>query len=146
MSICNITREAEENDDLKEAIICSISHIKDASFSSSVIVSEVFGFLCLEDTDVIAVGEIDKQFLAAPIKSAVDKFQLVPEFLKIRGLVKKHLDSFNYFIKTDLKKIVRANDTVSTRLYPSIYLRYKDVWIGKPSIVVDGVGSSLYSQ
>ena len=25
----------------------------------------------------------DKQFLAAPIKSAVDKYQLVPEFLKV---------------------------------------------------------------
>lgn len=26
---------------------------------------------------------INKQFLAAPIKSAVDKFQLLPEFLKV---------------------------------------------------------------
>ena len=26
---------------------------------------------------------IDKQFLAAPVKSAVDKFQLLPEFLKV---------------------------------------------------------------
>lgn len=90
--------------------------------------------------------EIDKQFLAAPIKSAVDKYQLVPEFLKVRGLVKQHLDSFNYFVKTDIKKIVRANDTVSSRFDPSIYLRYKDVWIGKPSIVVDGVTDSLTPQ
>ncbi|GKA27994.1 DNA-directed RNA polymerase III subunit 2 [Tanacetum coccineum] len=93
-----------------------------------------------------STGEIDKQFLAAPIKSAVDKFQLVPEFLKIRGLVKQHLDSFNYFVTTDIKKIVRANDTVSSRFDPSIYLRYKDVWIGKPSIVVDGVTDSLTPQ
>lgn len=27
--------------------------------------------------------EIDKQALAAPVKNAVDKFQLVPEFLKV---------------------------------------------------------------
>ncbi|KAM7490523.1 hypothetical protein LguiA_033444 [Lonicera macranthoides] len=33
------------------------------------------------------VYEIDKQFLAAPVKSTVDKFQLLPEFLKVRGLV-----------------------------------------------------------
>ncbi|GJY10685.1 DNA-directed RNA polymerase III subunit 2-like protein [Tanacetum coccineum] len=100
-------------------------------------------------------GEIDKQFLAAPIKSVVDKFQLVSEFLKAHAgielegemdLVKQHLDSFNYFVKTDLKKIVCANDTVSTRFDPSIYLRYKKVWIEKPSIVVDGMGSSLTPQ
>ncbi|PWA98104.1 nuclear RNA polymerase C2 [Artemisia annua] len=93
-----------------------------------------------------STGEVDKQFLAAPIKSAVDKFQLVPEFLKIRGLVKQHLDSFNFFVKTDIKKIVRANDTVASKFDPSIYLRYKDVWIGKPSIVVDGVTDSLTPQ
>ncbi|KAK1372479.1 DNA-directed RNA polymerase [Heracleum sosnowskyi] len=28
---------------------------------------------------------MDKQFLAAPVKSVVDKYQLVPEFLKVRG-------------------------------------------------------------
>ena len=31
----------------------------------------------------IKSSAIDKQFLAAPIKSAVDKFQLLPEFLKV---------------------------------------------------------------
>ncbi|GKD57330.1 DNA-directed RNA polymerase III subunit 2, partial [Tanacetum coccineum] len=102
-------------------------------------------------------GEIDKQFLAAPIKSAVDNFSSYPEFFSsacrnrvkrrdIRGLVKQHLDSFNYFVETDLKKIVRANDTVSSRFDPSVYLRYKKVWIEKPSIVVDGMGSSLTPQ
>ncbi|KVH97879.1 DNA-directed RNA polymerase, subunit 2 [Cynara cardunculus var. scolymus] len=89
---------------------------------------------------------LDKQFLAAPVKSAVDKFQLLPEFLKVRGLVKQHLESFNYFVKTEIKKIVRANDLVTSRYDPSVYLRYKDVWIGKPSVVVDGVTDSLTPQ
>lgn len=31
----------------------------------------------------------DKQFLTAPVKSAVDKYQLVPEFLKVKK--KKHI-------------------------------------------------------
>ena len=31
----------------------------------------------------IKSSPIDKQFLTAPIKSAVDKFQLLPEFLKV---------------------------------------------------------------
>ncbi|GMI70063.1 nuclear RNA polymerase C2 [Hibiscus trionum] len=82
---------------------------------------------------------VDKQKLAAPIKSAVDKFQLVPEFLKVRGLVKQHLDSFNYFVNIGIKKIVRANDRIVADLDPSIYLRFKDVRIGDPSMTVDGI-------
>ncbi|PNX75553.1 DNA-directed RNA polymerase iii subunit rpc2-like protein, partial [Trifolium pratense] len=49
---------------------------------------------------------MDKEFQNAPEKSAVDKFQLIPEFLKVRELVKQHVDSFNYFVETDIKKIV----------------------------------------
>ncbi|KAL4309748.1 hypothetical protein GQ457_01G039210 [Hibiscus cannabinus] len=82
---------------------------------------------------------VDKQKLSAPIKSAVDKFQLVPEFLKVRGLVKQHLDSFNYFVNIGIKKIVRANDRIVADLDPSIYLRFKDVRIGDPSMTVDGI-------
>ncbi|CAA2989896.1 DNA-directed RNA polymerase III subunit 2, partial [Olea europaea subsp. europaea] len=86
---------------------------------------------------------VDKQALAAPVKSAVDKFQLLPEFLKVRGLVKQHLDSFNYFVRTQIKQIVRANDLITSRIDPSIYLRYKDVRIGEPSIIIDGVTEKL---
>lgn len=88
-------------------------------------------------------SDVDKQFLAAPVKSAVDKFQLLPEFLKVRGLVKQHLDSFNYFVRTEIKKIVRANDLITSRVDPTIYLRYKDVWIGEPSMTIDGVTEKL---
>ncbi|KAI7755167.1 hypothetical protein M8C21_026037 [Ambrosia artemisiifolia] len=89
---------------------------------------------------------VDKQFLAAPVKSAVDKFQLLPEFLKVRGLVKQHLDSFNYFVRTEIKKIVRANSLVTSRFDPSVYIRYTDVWVGRPSEVVDGVTDTLTPQ
>ncbi|TYK03826.1 DNA-directed RNA polymerase III subunit 2 isoform X1 [Cucumis melo var. makuwa] len=68
-------------------------------------------------------SDIDKQFIGLPIKSAVDKFQLLPEFLKVRGLVKQHLDSFNYFVNTEIKKIVKANDRIESSTDPSIYLR-----------------------
>ncbi|KAK6119181.1 hypothetical protein DH2020_047075 [Rehmannia glutinosa] len=87
--------------------------------------------------------DIDKQALAAPVKNAVEKFHLLPEFLKVRGLVKQHLDSFNYFVRTQIKKIVQANDLITSRIDPSIYLRYKDVRIGTPSLVIDGVTEKL---
>lgn len=96
-----------------------------------------------EDYAVPLGSDVDKQFLAAPVKSAVDKFQLLPEFLKVRGLVKQHLDSFNYFVRTEIKKIVRANDLITSRVDPTIYLRYKDVWIGEPSMTIDGVTEKL---
>lgn len=83
--------------------------------------------------------EIDKQALAAPVKNAVDKFQLVPEFLKVRGLVKQHLDSFNFFVRTQIKRIIQANNLITASKDPSIYLRYKDVRIGEPSVVIDSI-------
>lgn len=43
--------------------------------------------------------------------------------VQVRGLVKQHLDSFNYFVKTEIKKIVRANDLVTSRVEPAVYLR-----------------------
>ncbi|XP_071901923.1 DNA-directed RNA polymerase III subunit 2-like isoform X1 [Coffea arabica] len=87
---------------------------------------------------------IDKQFLATPVKSAVDKFQLLPEFLKVRGLVKQHLDSFNYFVRTEIKKIVHANNEIrSSKKDENVYLRYKDVRIGEPSMIIDGVTEKL---
>ncbi|KAJ4966765.1 hypothetical protein NE237_018614 [Protea cynaroides] len=86
---------------------------------------------------------VDKQFLSAPVKSTVDKFQLLPEFLKVRGLVKQHLDSFNYFVNTEIKKIVRANDRITSLVDPSIYLKYTDVKIGEPSITADNVTDAL---
>ncbi|KAK2979008.1 hypothetical protein RJ640_023590 [Escallonia rubra] len=81
---------------------------------------------------------VNKQLVAT--SPPVDKFQLLPEFLKVRGLVKQHLDSFNYFVTTGIKKIVRANDYIESKIDPKIYLRYTDVWIGKPSI---GSGSDV---
>ncbi|KAL6518573.1 DNA-directed RNA polymerase III subunit 2 [Orobanche gracilis] len=90
--------------------------------------------------------EIDKQAISAPVTNAVDKFHLVPEFLKVRGLMKQHLDSFNYFVRTHIKKIVQANDLVTCREDPSIYLRYKDVRIGKPSVMIAGVSDQLTPQ
>ncbi|XP_059456105.1 DNA-directed RNA polymerase III subunit 2 isoform X1 [Corylus avellana] len=89
---------------------------------------------------------IDKQFLAAPIKSAVDKFQLVPEFLKVRGLVKQHLDSFNYFVNIGIKKIVRANNRIVSSVDPDIYLEFKDVKIGDPSMPGDGMEDTISPQ
>jgi DNA-directed RNA polymerase III subunit RPC2 len=75
--------------------------------------------------------------LAAPVATPVDKFALLPAFLKVRGLVKEHIDSFNYFTTRGIRNIVEANNRIEARNDPSIYLRYTNVYVGTPSVQVD---------
>ena len=62
-----------------------------------------------------------------------DKWNLLPAFLKVKGLVKQHIDSFNYFIEVELKKIVQANKTVLSEVDPRFYLTYTNIYVGKPT-------------
>lgn len=99
-----------------------------------------------EQSDPFDDSGFDQRILTAPIKSAVDKFQLLPEFLKVRGLVKQHLDSFNYFVRTGIRKIVRANNLMVASRYQHIYVRFSNVRIGKPSRTVEGITEELTPQ
>ena len=73
------------------------------------------------------------------ISEITDKWKLVPAFLKVRGLVKQHIDSFNYFINVDIKNMVKAksNYMIKCDSDASFYMKYKDIYIGKPSIEED---------
>ena len=74
-----------------------------------------------------------------PIKNLEDKWKLVPAFLRLRGLVKQHIDSFNYFVNVDIKKMVAANSTIYSD-HPShkdYYLKFTDIKIGMPMIQED---------
>ena len=57
--------------------------------------------------------------------TAVDKSLLLPAFLAVRGLVKQHIDSFNYLINEDIKKIIRAkaNEKVTCDADPNFWLK-----------------------
>lgn len=59
---------------------------------------------------------------------------MVPAFLQVKGLVKQHIDSFNYFINVDIKNIVKANDKVLSDVDPMFYLKYLNVYVGKPDV------------
>ena len=56
----------------------------------------------------------------------LDKSALLPAFLEVRGLVKQHIDSFNYLIKEDIVKIIRAkaNEKVTCDADPNFWLKY----------------------
>jgi DNA-directed RNA polymerase III subunit RPC2 len=70
---------------------------------------------------------------ADPIKSVEDKWLLLPAFLKAKGLVKQHIDSFNYFVDHDLKAIVRANSKVTSDVDPRFYFAFTDIRVGFPN-------------
>lgn len=74
----------------------------------------------------------NKKRLTDPVDKIEDKWELLPAFLQVKGLVKQHIDSFNYFVETDLKNILRANDRVTSDIDPNFFLRYTDIWVGNP--------------
>ncbi|XP_060516602.1 DNA-directed RNA polymerase III subunit RPC2 [Cylas formicarius] len=76
----------------------------------------------------------DPKYYYQPIKEIEEKWKLVPAFLKVRGLVKQHIDSFNYFINVEIKKIVEANNTVTCDADPLFYIKYTNVHVGRPDV------------
>src|SRR4051794_40154531 len=75
-----------------------------------------------------------KSELEKPVATLKEKYKLLPVYLKVRGLFKHHIDSYNYFIQEDLKQIVEANEYVRSESDPNFYLRYLDIRVGKPSV------------
>ncbi len=63
-----------------------------------------------------------------------DKWKLLPAFLKVKGLVKQHIDSFNYFINVEIKKIMKANEIVTSIADPNFYLKYLNISVGNPDV------------
>lgn len=79
------------------------------------------------------------------VKTIQDRHLLIPAFLEMRGLVKQHIDSFNYFINYDIKEIVKApsNCIIKSDYDTNFYLKYTDIRILSPSIEEDCIQSSL---
>ncbi|KAK4166168.1 hypothetical protein QBC43DRAFT_233375 [Cladorrhinum sp. PSN259] len=71
--------------------------------------------------------------LTDPISAKEDKYQLLPAFLKVKGLVKQHIDSYNYFVEEDIKKIVESNRLIRSDQDPSFWIEFTDIRVGKPS-------------
>ncbi|KAI9647456.1 DNA-directed RNA polymerase III complex subunit Rpc2 [Ciborinia camelliae] len=74
----------------------------------------------------------DGKSLTDPINTAKDKWNLVPAFLKVKGLVKQHIDSFNYFVEHEIKDIVKANKRVTSDVDKYFWLEYTDIRVGEP--------------
>ena len=77
-----------------------------------------------------------------------DKWKLIPEFLKVRGLVKQHIESFDYFINVDIKNIIKAqtNQYVRSEQDSGFYLKYLDIRVGMPTHIEDCVINNITPQ
>jgi DNA-directed RNA polymerase III subunit RPC2 len=71
--------------------------------------------------------------LTDPINTARDKWNLLPAFLKVKGLVKQHVDSYNHFVDVELKKIIKANRFVRSDFDPKFLLEYTDIRVLSPN-------------
>ncbi|KAL3762320.1 hypothetical protein ACHAW5_006320, partial [Stephanodiscus triporus] len=77
--------------------------------------------------------------LDAPIGSLRDKWRVLPHFLRLRGLMRQHIDSFDHFVGVEMRQIVQSPSACEIRSDhdPKFYLRYTDCWVGEPSIDED---------
>ena len=71
--------------------------------------------------------------LTDPIDTARDKWNLLPAFLKVKGLVKQHIESFNHFVEVGLKKIIDAEPIITSATDHNFYIKYENIYIGRPS-------------
>ncbi|KFM24286.1 DNA-directed RNA polymerase III subunit RPC2 [Auxenochlorella protothecoides] len=94
------------------------------------------------------IDDCDPAKLTQPIKEVKDKYQLLPAFLRVRGLVRQHIDSFNYFINHEMKKIIHAkgNERVTCDTDPNFYLKYLNIYVGKPSIEEEYIVTDISPQ
>ncbi|KAL7569046.1 hypothetical protein ACA910_021324, partial [Epithemia clementina (nom. ined.)] len=73
----------------------------------------------------------------APVGSLRDKWRLLPHFLRLRSLLRQHIDSFDHFVQTELQQIVSSpsNCEIRSEHDPKFYLRYEACWVGTtPSV------------
>eukprot|EP00606_Chrysophyceae_sp_TOSAG23-5_P000344 GSChrysophyteH2.ASY1.ANO1.1296.1 assembled CDS len=81
--------------------------------------------------------------LSKPVGTVEEKWKLLPHFLRMRGLMRQHIDSFNHFINTDIKQIVAARSNREVRVCvrsdvdPKFFLHYTDIYAGEPSLDED---------
>jgi hypothetical protein len=80
----------------------------------------------------------------APVGSLRDKWRLLPHFLKLRSLMRQHIDSFDYFVNVEMKQIVQSPSACEIRSEhdPNFYLRYTDCWVGEPSVEEDSYATT----
>jgi DNA-directed RNA polymerase III subunit RPC2 len=71
-----------------------------------------------------------------PIKDLKDKWLLIPEYLRVKGLVRQHIESYNHFLTHQIAKIIETNNEVKSTVDPQFFVKYVGVRVGTPSMEV----------
>lgn len=63
-----------------------------------------------------------------------DKWELLPAFLRAKGFIKQHIDSYNHLVRVEMGEIVRAPGTRTLRseMDPRFFLEFLDCRVGQP--------------
>ena len=71
-----------------------------------------------------------------PVKNLKDKWLLIPEYLRVKGLVRQHIESYNHFLTHQIAKIIETNNEVKSTVDPQFFVKYVGVRVGTPSMEV----------
>lgn len=77
---------------------------------------------------------LKREDLLRPIKTAEDKWRLLPVFLNHKGVARQHIDSFNYLLTTEIQSIVRANRKIISDNDDRWWMMYHSVKVGHPTL------------
>jgi DNA-directed RNA polymerase III subunit RPC2 len=88
----------------------------------------------------------DEKKINKPANTIDEKWKLLPAFLRTRGLVKQHIDSYNYLINKELRHILEANKEVRCEADPTWFLEYTDIRVGTPSVVENTMDRAITPQ
>ena len=58
--------------------------------------------------------------------------------MKARGIIKQQIESFDYFLEVEIKKILAANQEVKAQADQNWYLKYTNIYIGEPRGIKTG--------
>lgn len=82
------------------------------------------------------------------IKNVTEKWKLLPAYLKVKGLVKQHIESYNYFIKHEIKTIMNAttNKILKSDIDEHFYVEFLDIFVGRPLVEENMIETNLTPQ
>ncbi|EMC96588.1 hypothetical protein BAUCODRAFT_33950 [Baudoinia panamericana UAMH 10762] len=86
-----------------------------------------------DDMDALLKPFYYSKSLTDPINTARDKWNLLPAFLRVKGLVKQHIDSYNYFTDVALQEIVRANRYIRSDAQKDRFIQFTGIRVGNPN-------------
>ena len=58
--------------------------------------------------------------------------ELIPHFLKNKGLARQHIDSFDYFVQVEMSNLIKANEKILSDVEQHFYVKFTKIYVGFP--------------